>query len=100
MKYAGPQYILANVTNNCLSDVMSYWIHDKMIQGQPCTEQNKELDNLNSLFHKDVCYNKPPQLSQSVQVKPVDGLQQIYCYGVNITVRKEETQCPNFVETN
>lgn len=96
MKYAGPQYIMANVSNNCFLDVLRYWIHDDSIQGQPCLTQNGVLENRNNVFIADVCHNPPPMKSQNVQVKTIDGFQRIYCFGVNITIRGELLACPKF----
>lgn len=97
MKYNGPRYIMVNTTNSCQQDIQEYWITDKSVTSHPCLKENLALEQIERLYHPDVCRDKHKGDSKDIQLKHFNGMYKIYCFGNNITISNKEIPCPEFV---
>lgn len=97
MKYAGPRFILANITNGCYLDVQEYWMKDDSLRGHSCNTVNGNLEPIVKLYHQDVCHKAFIPSKRDIQVIQVNGFNRIYCYGHNITVKTVKTPCPDYI---
>lgn len=97
MKYAGPNYILANSTNNCLLHLETHWVKDQSVRGHTCMKANEALGIQAETFHPEECYDTLTPSNKEIQVFEHHGLQKIYCFGHNITIQKQNLTCPRYV---
>lgn len=97
MKYSGPGYIMVNTTNSCQQDVQEFWINDRSISSHPCNRENQQLEQIQQLYHPDVCRDKFKGDPKDIQLKQYNGLYKIYCFGNNRTIESRSLQCPGYI---
>ena len=97
MKYAGPRFVLANITNGCYLDVQEYWMREDALRGHTCTTANGNLEPISRIYHQDVCHKAFTPSKRDIQVFQINGFNRIYCYGHNITVKSIKSPCPDYV---
>lgn len=88
-KYAGPRYVLKNLTNDCFKEVSEYLLKENSLMTFPCTEEKKRLEVNGKLFHEEKCSKVPEFTSTTVQIKQIMEDNRIYCDGFTITVERE-----------
>jgi hypothetical protein len=103
MKYAGLRYVLVNQTNNCYMNVDTDWINYSTLEGHPCLVDKQdqprsiELHDLKQPFHAEICKTNFTPDTTDIQVKRLNGFMRVYCFGHQITLKRRNETCPQFV---
>lgn len=90
VKYAGPQFLMHNLTNNCVKGIVT--ISSKFIT-EECDEPNNEDPSLNKW--------NPYRESENITtigptVKRTPDTTYVYCYPFNITIPPKTHRCPPY----
>lgn len=93
--YSGPKYVLYNITNDCMTDVVT-WNHEhEVIRYQTCRNKEEEMKYLGIIWNQDSCTKTTPQIRRRISMYEINGMHRIYCYPFNITIDGIEHQCPD-----
>lgn len=100
-RYAGPRYVLANLSNGCYMGLDSDWINYESVEGHPCNaddaRQSVQLFDLKRPFHSERCVDKFVADSDDIQVHRANGFMKVYCFGHHIVVNGHNHTCPKHV---
>lgn len=97
MSYIGPQYVLINTTNGCMTDTVSWANKDGSIRSQTCKGIEDQIRGDTKLFKEETCSSEVTPIKRRISDYEVNGIHRIYCYPFNITIENETYKCPTFV---
>lgn len=97
MRYAGPKYILANVSINCYDDLNTNSIIDESVTGLLCENKNQALKPVEKVFHSQGCFKNVTIGEHDEQVLQFNGDHLIYCPNSTILINSERYECPEHI---
>lgn len=98
MKYTGPEHVLVNTTNGCMSEIIEWATSEKSVRAQSCVSAEDELKDEGNLWTKESCTNEIKPIKKRVRIAEVNGLHRIYCHPYKIHIEEDEpVTCPPYV---
>lgn len=97
MRYAGPRFVIANVSNSCYDDLDTNSVIDESVTGLLCDRRDQRLRSIDQLFVSQGCFKKPEFTEASQQVIRYNGDHHIYCPNSTILVHNSNYSCPDYV---
>jgi len=98
MVYNGPDLVMINTTNMCMTEIFDWDLGDGSLKGITCEDSTEGLrtTKISPLWIEGSC-NTPPISERMTQVREIDNSQRIYCFKQNITINKKTCSCLDYV---